>query len=355
MANIASPSPLKLITNTTNRTNDTNEISILFVVFGLFVPFVISPMYLHFSHATHRYTIIWMDNPNINLKLLETPEEIAQVEELQRVVWGGIDAVPSHLLLTAAHNGGLVMGAYDNERLVGFVFGFIGLFQKDKKSSEIKHCSHMLAVLPEYQSRGVGYKLKRAQWQWVRKQGIELITWTYDPLESRNANLNIAKLGAVCNTYHREVYGEMQDGLNAGLPSDRFQVDWWVNSRRVYSRLSRRPRKRLDLAHFISAETQTLNATRLNPEGLPEPLAETVSLPKSRKDQPLLLLVEIPPDFQSLKARDKNLALRWRLHARELFENLFARGYLITDFVHLSGNQSRSYYVLSQGDTTLGG
>ena len=88
-------------------------------------------------------------------------------------------------------------------------------------------------MLPEWQSRGVGYALKVAQREAVLQQGLRLITWTYDPLESKNARLNIAKLGAVCNTYIRNYYGELRDDINLGLATDRFQVDWWIASSHV--------------------------------------------------------------------------------------------------------------------------
>lgn len=291
----------------------------------------------------------------VNIRMLERPEEMAAVEALTRLVWPGsdVDIVPAHMLLAVVHNGGVVLGAYSEELLIGFVFGFPGL-KSPGESKEIKHCSHMLGVHPEFQHSGVGFKLKRAQWQMVRKQGIDLITWTYDPLMSLNANLNIAKLGAVCNTYMREVYGEMRDGLNVGTPSDRFQVDWWVNSPRVNSRLSSKPRRRLDLAHFIAAETQRLNATRLNAAGWPQPLEAPIQIaPEEAKANPLLL-VEIPSDFQGLKGYDGELALEWRQHTRVLFEDLFGQGYIVTDFVFLPGKTPRSYYVLSRGESTLG-
>ena len=120
----------------------------------------------------------------------------------------------------------------------------------------------MLGVHPAYRDHGIGFTLKRAQWQMVRHQGLDRITWTFDPLLSRNAYLNIARLGAVCNTYLRAVYGELRDGINAGLPSDRLQVDWWVNSQRVNRRLSRRARPPLDLAHYLAAGAQVINPTR---------------------------------------------------------------------------------------------
>lgn len=290
------------------------------------------------------------------------------VEELQRLVWPGNDTeiVPLHMLVTAAHNGGLVIGAFDEPelgeergRLVGFVFGFPGLYFTPD-GPRAKHCSHMLGVHPEYRDRGIGFALKRAQWQMVRHQKLDRITWTYDPLQSRNAYLNIAKLGAVCNRYRREVYGEMRDSLNAGMPSDRFEVDWWVNTKRVGRRLSRRARRQLDLAHFLSANAEIVNPSRTGNDDLPLPAdTQTVLAALEQKidadweKDEVFLLLEIPADIQRVKSTDADLALAWRAHTRALFEYSFDRGYLVTDFVFLSGPLPRSFYVLSHGESTL--
>jgi predicted GNAT superfamily acetyltransferase len=278
------------------------------------------------------------------IHVVEMPEEMAAVEDLQRLVWPGpdVEIVPKDMLLAVVHNGGLVIGAYVGDALVGVSFGFPG-FYTTPDGPRLKHHSHLLAVHPDWRSRGIGFALKRAQWQMVRKQGLDRITWTYDPLLSRNAHLNIARLGAVCDTYLRSEYGEMRDGLNAGLPSDRFQVDWWLNTERVERRLSRRSRPVLSLAHYRAAEATLL-------EALPgrEPAA------RLKGDIPALtgslLLVEIPSDFQTLKAADLSLARDWRFYAREVFEKAFKTGYLVTDFVH---ENDRSFYVLTHGETTL--
>src|ERR1043165_6321308 len=197
--------------------------------------------------------------PDFVIKILETPEAMAAVEELQRAVWPGsdIDVVPTHVFITAIHNGGLVLGAFTNDQLIGFVFGFPGL-ESTPDGPRAKHCSHMMGIYPQYRDSGVGFALKRAQWQMVRHQGLDHVTWTFDPLLSRNAYLNIAKLGAVCNTYRRSEYGDMRDGLNAGLPSDRFLVDWWINTHRVERRLGKRARRTLKLDDFSKAELHPL-------------------------------------------------------------------------------------------------
>ncbi len=295
---------------------------------------------------------------DITIRLLETADDMSAVEALQRVVWPGseTDIVPLHLLVTVAQNGGLVLGAYEAERLVGFLFGFPGLDESDQ-GFRLKHCSHQMGVLPDFQNRGVGFALKRAQWQMVRRQGLDQISWTYDPLESRNAALNITKLGAVCNTYKRAVYGEMRDGLNLGVPSDRFQVVLWVNSARVQKRLSRQPRTKLDLAHYHQGGAEVINPTTINEAGMPVPpqLSEPFLWQADHSEKSRLLLVEIPSQFQALKGFNTNLAIAWREHTRMLFETLFASGYLVTDFLYLPGELPRSFYVLSDGETTLGG
>jgi predicted GNAT superfamily acetyltransferase len=279
------------------------------------------------------------------IKLLESPEEMTAVEALQRTVWPGseTDVVPAHMLITAVHNGGLVIGAFMEEELIGFVFGFPGIeFTPD--GPRPKHCSHMMGIHPERRDSGIGFALKRAQWQMVRHQGLDHITWTYDPLLSRNAYLNIAKLGAVCNTYRRSAYGDMRDGLNAGLPSDRFVVDWWINTRRVDRRLSKRARRPLKLDDFSKAELHPLYSLEIREDQLPRPPEHFSPLNGN------LTLAEIPSDFGTLKDADFALARDWRFFSREVFETAFAEGYIVTDFIY---DQTRSFYVLAHGESTL--
>jgi predicted GNAT superfamily acetyltransferase len=299
---------------------------------------------------------------SIRLRVLENPPDFLAVEDLQRQVWSGneTEIVPAHMLIAASHNGGLVIGAFEEQesqpaRLVGFVYGFPGLYTTPD-GPRPKHCSHMLGVHPEFRDQGIGFSLKRAQWQMVRNQGLDRITWTFDPLLSRNAYLNIARLGAVCNTYLRSVYGELRDDINAGIPTDRFQVDWWVNSERVTRRLSRRARPTLDMAHFLAAGTQVLNPTRVDARGFPQPgdyHPLEIEQVESLHDQPAIRLVEVPASFSPIKDENPQLALEWRLHIRSICEDLFSQGYLVTDFVHLSGTLPRSFYVFSHGESTF--
>jgi predicted GNAT superfamily acetyltransferase len=287
------------------------------------------------------------------IKILETPEEMTAIEDLQRVVWPGseTDIVPVNMLIAAIHNGGLVIGAFIEKQLIGFVFGFPGL-ESTPDGPRPKHCSHMMGIHPQHRDSGIGFILKRAQWQMVRYQGLDHITWTFDPLLSRNAYLNISKLGAVCNTYRRSEYGEMRDGLNAGLPSDRFQVDWWINTRRVERRLSKRPRRPLKLDNFSKAELEPLYSLHQQPFGAAQGKAGNWLRPPEHFS-PLegrLAIAEIPSDFNALKEADFTLARDWRFFSREVFETAFSAGYIATDFVY---DEGRSFYVLSHGESTL--
>lgn len=286
-----------------------------------------------------------------DLRILDHPAELRQVEELQRLVWPDDDTevIPIHLLQAAVDHGGVLIGAFDADALVGFVFGFPGLDAQAAPPQPI-HVSHMAGIHPAYRDRGLGFALKRAQWQFVRQQGLAHICWTYDPLYSRNARLNIAKLGAVCNTYLPEYYGELRDGLNVGWPSDRFRVDWWVNTPRVVQRLDRASRPRLGLAHFLQANAEIVNPVQNWLGNLPEPSADIKLF--SEPSQPLLL-VEIPAEVQVLRQQASQLALAWRLHTRKIFQTYFALDYLVTDFIHEPGAPARSFYVLSHGESTF--
>ncbi len=289
------------------------------------------------------------------IRPLTTIDDFTAAEAVQRAVWPGtdLDVVPAHLLLTAAHNGGLALGAFADDRMVGFLFGFLGTDDADPQRpamTRLKHCSHMTGVLPGFRDRDVGYQLKLAQREFVLTQGVRLVTWTYDPLESRNARLNIARLGAVCRVYKRNVYGAMKDDLNAGLPSDRFQVDWWITSTRVKERLegSRAP---LELASFLTAGGEILNPSDVAPD---DGLARPAHAP--RRPNGLFAIVEIPADFQVIKAHDMILAQAWRQQTRELFEAAFADGYLVTDFLfEVVDGRRRSFYAMSRSDPPAAG
>jgi predicted GNAT superfamily acetyltransferase len=188
----------------------------------------------------------------LTIQLVTNPADYWAVEEVSKAAWGLDDyreVIPAHLMIIFQKTGGLLLGAWLAGKLVGFSVGFIGL----TADGRVKFCSEQLGVLPEYQSLNIGHKMKLAQRDHMLARGIEHITWTFDPLETKNGNLNLHKLGAVCNTYFVNLYGSTAAGINAGLPTDRFQVDWWLNSQHVTDRL---------------ADTQPNTLTSLQAEGV---------------------------------------------------------------------------------------
>lgn len=152
------------------------------------------------------------------------PTDLAALESLQQRVWGCSDQeiVPAHLLQAHHHHGACVLEARLDRELVGLLYAFPG-----PPGSDYLY-SHLAAVAPEVQGRGYGRQLKLAQADWARERGYRRIVWTFDPLQPLNARLNIGRLGAVCNRYLVDYYGELDDELNRGVPTDRFEVDWWL-------------------------------------------------------------------------------------------------------------------------------
>ena len=272
------------------------------------------------------------------IRSVRTIDELRACEELQLQAWHMPDyreVVPLHLLVAGQKAGGLLLAALDGARVLGFVFGFPGL-TRDGRSF---HYSHMMAVAPDQQGRGIGWQLKCAQREAILAQGLDRICWTYDPLEARNAHLNVAKLGAVCRTYLRDLYGPMTDGLNAGLPSDRFQVDWWLASDRVKERLA--GRGGADLA----APGAWALAGEETAGGLRAPGSPNLDAGEARVG------VEIPANYQAVKAADPALALAWRLATRQALEACFAAGYRV---VEMAGTRTvpggRAYYILQRDE-----
>lgn len=288
---------------------------------------------------------------NVKIRPLTTLAEMAEVEQLQKIIWqiDDLEVTSTHTLHAIQHNGGMLYGAFDGDKMVGFVLGIIGTVPGDGRKDQVaaarlKMYSAETGVLPEYQSQGVGYQLKLAQREFAMNIGLRLITWTYDPLESRNGRFNISKLGAVCHTYYRNFHGELS-GINAGLPTDRFEVAWWITNNRVDARVvkGRRP---LSLDMFLKSGALLLNETTVNDAGLPVPP------PSPLAPQANLVLVEIPSDFQAIKRQDPGLALAWREHTRHLFEELFYENFTVTDFVYDGGKgngRARSFYLLTGG------
>ena len=158
------------------------------------------------------------------------PQEFEACLALQRQVWGfnDEDLVPTRLFIVAQKIGGQVIGAFDGDKLVAFALGIPG-----NRNGHLYMHSHMLAVHPEYRNAGLGRRVKLFQREDALGKGIELIEWTFDPLEIKNAYLNIEKLGAITRRYTINQYGLVSSALQGGLPTDRLTAEWWLNSQRV--------------------------------------------------------------------------------------------------------------------------
>lgn len=247
--------------------------------------------------------------------------EIQLVVSLQDLIWGKSNTTPYPFLVASIHNGGMIIGAFLQEELVGFCYSFPGFHRK-----EIYLVSHMMAVKAEGRDAGLGYKMKIKQMELALKRGYTKIIWTFDPLESRNANLNIAKLGGLVKTYFSNHYGEMEDELNGGLPSDRFLLEWDIE-------------EVSNNHHPAGEQIQSLVTWKTRGE-IPIPLSFDVLLNKADTYK-----VPVPKNIHTIKEIDFAAAEKWRMVLRNVFKQLFAKGYIIHSFQRT--NESVNYYIVS--------
>ncbi len=230
-------------------------------------------------------------------------EECVQVEH---ATWGDEIAVPSAIFVVAHHTGGQVIGAFDQGNLIGFTLAIAGA----RGGKTFLH-SHMTAVRQEFRDRGVGRRLKLFQRQDALRRGIDLIEWTFDPLEFRNAHFNLVRLGAVARRYIPNCYGITASPVHAGLPTDRFVAEWWLNSERVKS----------ILAQDLTGATDS---------------GKRISL---------------PANIDEMRKRDRQAALRVQTEAREQFMKEFGEGYILTT---VESHGTTVDYVLEPIDAIAG-
>lgn len=278
----------------------------------------------------------------LKLRLLKTHGEYLQAEGIQRTVWGFADReiIPLNELVVAQKNGGHVFGAFDGSRMIAFCFGVPGF-----KNKQVYHYSRMLGVLPEFQDKGLGYDMKLFQRELVLRQGLDLIRWTFDPLQSRNAFFNLEKLGAVIREYVVNIYGDISSSkFNAGLETDRFVPEWPIRSRRVKARLEGKIAPTPIESVFEGEPYAPGLEARIGAEGRLEPHAVRASL-KSRR-----VYAEVPADIDAIKGVDLDLARRWRFELRKFFLAAFDRGYVATGFSTGDvARRRRSAYLLERG------
>ncbi len=217
---------------------------------------------------------------------LSTFPEMSEARSVFDSIWSihsGTEITPN-LLQAMVHSGSYLSGAFIDDKCVGASFAF------PATTGGLHLHSHMTAVLDEYRDQGVGYALKIDQWHWAKKNNYSEISWTFDPLVSRNAKLNLIKLGVNISSYHPNFYGDMPDALNAGDESDRLMVSWKVVGENPVQR-------------------------------------ELVSTPK-----PNDILIQIPADIVAIRSKDREENLRWRRKVREQFLQSFEKSGQVVGF-----------------------
>jgi len=175
---------------------------------------------------------------SVVIRACTTPEEFRACTEVEKDVWNfdAGEAVSHHIMAVAHETGGQVFGAFDERRMIGFALAFHAI-----RDGHVHLHSHMAAVLPAYQQRGIGQLLKLKQREDALSRGITLIEWTFDPLQTRNANFNIRRLGAVVRRYLPNFYGMSSSPLHSNLPTDRLVSEWHLDSARVQVHLAGKP------------------------------------------------------------------------------------------------------------------
>jgi predicted GNAT superfamily acetyltransferase len=264
----------------------------------------------------------------VNIRPLIKFEEFQACESIQLSVWGTL-GVGTEVLSVTQKYGGAVLGAIVRGQVVGFIYAFLARYK-----GRLIHWSHMMAVAAEYRNRGLGFRMKLAHRQSALSQGLRAICWTYDPLQSRNASLNLHRLGAQGEEYILDCYGPFASLIEKGLPSDRFVVNWRIATARVTQRLlGKRPLPDLNLPR--------VNETRRGRQGFLENRKIRVDLKVPQ------LLVEIPGNTDEMREHELALAQRWRMETRRIFQRYFSEGYRVEDFIPPTpASDNRCYYLL---------
>lgn len=243
----------------------------------------------------------------VEIEVVNDPDEIRNIVPVVRSAWGmnNIEQLVKDIVAAMRFHGGLVLLAKEGKEVIGMHFSFPG-----RRKGRTYLYSHMTGVISGRKYGGVGEQLKTKQREWALENGYDLIAWTYDPLMSLNANFNIHKLGSIARSYEENFYGQMEDALNFGIPTDRFVAEWWLSKEREKPQP---PLKHLD-------------ATASGP------MPDLDALPQ-------VISVVIPEDYVAIKKSDHDRALAIRLRSRLIFKELFSRRYFVVDY----DRQSTSY------------
>jgi predicted GNAT superfamily acetyltransferase len=236
----------------------------------------------------------------IQVRHCRTIAEYEACLRLERITWGEGILVPTAIFVVAQETGGQILGAYAGDEMVGFTLALAGIHD----GRPFLH-SHMTAVLEAYRDRGVGRSLKLFQRHDALSRGIQLIEWTFDPLELKNAHFNLMRLGAISRRFIPNCYGVTESPLHARMPTDRLLAEWWLDSPRVNALIAR------------SAG-----------DPMPQPAASTP--PEISADA---VKIGIPSNIGEIRYANRVGAEGVQSGMREQFENWFAKGYVATSLV----------------------
>jgi predicted GNAT superfamily acetyltransferase len=286
----------------------------------------------------------------VTIRDLQVFEDLKQVDEVEREVWGlsDIDTTPLTLVIATKEAGSIWVGAFDGTKLVGFAFGFLGL----ENGRLIVH-SHMLAVREPYRDSHLGYNLKLAQRERAlairiddgradsRTSDVRIseMTWTFDPLQSRNAHLNFTKLGVVSESYKVDFYGPETSSILHRNGTDRLWVTWPLSSRRVSDRLQGKDNR----AEVLDALSTLTPLIHFNGDGKPARTDLSAALNRQR------IAIEIPSDIVEVERKDPALAWEWRLQTRWAFTEALNAGFSVAEFCRtVRGQQGPGVYLLEK-------
>jgi predicted GNAT superfamily acetyltransferase len=280
------------------------------------------------------------DAQKIGIRDLKSIDDLSQLKAVEKEVWGMADedALPLTVAIALRAAGNIFVGAFDKdndkEKLVGFAFGFFG-----REHGQTTIHSHMLAVLDAYRHLDLGSRLKQAQRERAMALGVHEMTWTYDPLQSRNAHFNFSKLGVVSDTYKVDFYGPETSSMLHRNGTDRLWVRWILNSRRVRARKSTNaPAETLDAMRLLAP------LVRFDPSGKPGRADLAESLARQR------VSIEIPGDILEVERTDTGLAREWRDATRWAFREAVKAGFFVAEFCRsIRGQQGPGAYLLQRG------
>jgi predicted GNAT superfamily acetyltransferase len=281
-----------------------------------------------------------IDGRSFVIRDVESDSEFHATEEIQKQAWGfeDLDIVPAATLMATKHAGGVVLGAFEHQSMIGFAYGFPA-YEEGRPSIH----SHMLAVRPEYRNYQAGFYLKLAQREYTLAKGLDEISWTYDPLQSLNAHLNFTKLGVVSRRYIVNFYGEATSSpLHQGFGTDRLWVRWLLNSKRVAKLAAGEPGSRSVSGRGASDLDPSKLALVQRDGDLPR-LQDLSALSAS------LCTIEIPHDINSLKERVPGSGPAWRESTRAAFLAAIDAGFEVSDFVRVDWKPDpRWFYLLTR-------